>query len=478
MHLYASRPHMVDASPLPRTIADAARALREERTTSVALTRATIDRARALQPSLEAFVTIAEEPALAAAAKADDERARGIDRGPLHGIPLAVKDNIATADMPTTGCTHALDGWWPGRDATVVARLRQGGAIVVGKLALHELAFAPPDASSGFPRPRNPWDVARTPGGSSSGTGVAVAAGIVLGGLGSDTGGSIRLPAAHCGITGLQPSFGRVSLAGVIPGAWSLDVVGPMARSARDCALMLQATAGHDPADPASADAPVPDVVGDEDVDLRGTRIGLTRSGYLALPELEPEVRRAVLDAADVLGRAGAEIVDVEVPYLEAHAAYWTTLLTESFAAYGDDIRRHGERYGTSARRTLLGGILFDGSAHAHAERVRLLARAAYLDVMRSVDAILVPGCLYGAPPLEGWGSVTRMFQRPSVYALSTVVGAPALAVPCGLSREGLPVSVQILARPFDEATALRVGQAYQRATDWHLRAPSVTVAA
>ncbi len=474
MHLYASRPHMLDASSFPRTIADAARALREGRTTSVALTRATIDRARTLQDALGSFVTIAADPALAAATTADDEHARGIDRGPLHGIPLAVKDNIATADMPTTGCTKALDAWWPGRDATVVARLRRAGAVIVGKLALHELAFAPPDADSGFPRPRNPWDVTRTPGGSSSGTGVAVAAGIVLGGLGSDTGGSIRLPAAHCGITGLQPTFGRVSLSGVIPGAWSLDVVGPMARSARDCALVLQAIAGHDPADPASADVPVADVVGSEDADLRGTTVGLTRSGYLSLPELEPEVRSAVLEAAEVLARSGAEIVDVEVPYLEAHAAYWTTLLTESFAAYGDDIRRHGDRYGTSMRRTLLGGILFDGSAHVHAERVRTIARAAYLELMRTVDAILVPGCLYGAPALEGWGSVTRMFQRPSLYALSTVVGAPALAVPCGFSREGLPVGAQILARPFDEATALRVGQAYQRATDWHLRMPAV----
>ncbi len=465
---------VAEAVSRPRTIADAARSLREGQTTSVALTREALERSRALQPTLEAFVTLNEGPALEAAARTDAERAAGLDRGPLHGIPLAVKDNIATADAPTTGCTKTLDGWWAGRDATVVARLRQAGAVIVGKLALHELAFALPDPASGFPRARNPWDVARTPGGSSSGTAVAVAAGLVLGGLGSDTGGSIRLPAAHCGITGLQPSFGRVSLRGVIPGSWSIDVVGPMARSARDCALILQAIAGYDPADPASADVPPAEVPG-EDPSLAGIRIGLPRSGYFALAELDTGVKRAVLDAVEVLARAGAEVVDVEIPSFNvAHAAYWVTMLTEAFATYEDDLRRQAGRFGTSARRTLLSGCLFSASDLAYAGRVRAIARAGYLELMRSVAAIVTPGSLYVAPPLEGWGAQTRMFLRPSLYGLSSIVGAPALAIPCGLSREGLPIGAQILARPFDEAMTLRVGQAYQQATDWHLRAPAL----
>lgn len=365
------------------------------------------------------------------------------------------------------------EGWWSGRDATVVRRLKEAGAVIIGKLALDEFAFAPPDEGSGFPRPRNPWDPTRTPGGSSSGTAVAVAAGLVLGGLGTDTGGSIRLPAAYCGITGLQPSFGRVSNYGCVPDAFSLDVIGPLARTARDCALLLRVIAGREPGEPATADAPLDYLAGDEIGSLEGVRIGLPRVDFFTTPELQPEVKRAALDAVELMGRAGASVIDIEIPYLdEARAAYWLIMLAEGYAYHEADLRTRPHLYGANARRAILAGCLFTAADYIQAQRVRALATSAYLGAMAGVDVIVTPASLYVAPPLEGWGTVTRMFARPSFYGLSTVVGAPAMSVPCGFSQDGLPIGLQIMARPFDEAGVLRVGDAYQRLSNWHLRRP------
>src|ERR1700730_1599564 len=244
---------------IPPTIVAAGAALRSGQVSSVALTQELLARARATQDTVAAFIVITEEPALAAAQRADAELAAGRDRGPLHGIPLAVKDIIATADAPTTANSRVLDPTWGQRDdATVVRKLREAGAVLLGKLGLHEFAIGWPDPATGFRIPKSPWDMARTPGGSSSGTGAAIAAGLILGGLGTDTGGSIRGPAAHCGISGLKPTFGRVSKEGCVPLGYSLDNIGPMARTARDCALMLQVLAGFDPLDPCSVPVPVP----------------------------------------------------------------------------------------------------------------------------------------------------------------------------------------------------------------------------
>ena len=307
---------------LPQTIAEAGRWLRGRRITSAALTEALLDRARAAQETLGAFNAIAAEPARAAARAADADFARGVDRGPLQGVPLGIKDLIATRDAPTTANSRVLDpAWGDGRDATVVRRLRAAGAVLLGKLVLHEFATGWPDPATGFPVARNPWDPARTPGGSSSGTGAAVAAGLVLGGLGTDTSGSIRGPAAFCGISGLKPTFGRVSKEGCVPLGFSLDSIGPMARTARDCALLLQTLAGPDGADPCSVDAPVPDWSAGLDGTLAGLRVGVPQGYFFDAPELDGEVRAAVLEAIEALAGAGARIVHPALPHAAAGAS-------------------------------------------------------------------------------------------------------------------------------------------------------------
>src|SRR3984893_5674583 len=301
---------------IPPTIVAAGAALRSGQVSSVALTQELLARARATQDTVAAFIVITEEPALAAAQRADAELQSGKDRGPLHGIPLGIKDLIATADAPTTANSRVLDPAWGQRDdATVVRKLREAGAVLLGKLGLHEFAIGWPDPATGFRIPRNPWDIARTPGGSSSGTGAAIAAGLILGGLGTDTGGSIRGPAAHWGISPLKPTFGRVSKEGCVPLGYSLDNIGPMARTARDCALLLQVLAGYDPLDPCSAREPVPDMLANCTGSLAGVRIGLCRGYFFDGSDLNSEVRQAVLDPIDRLAAAGASVIDVPFPH-------------------------------------------------------------------------------------------------------------------------------------------------------------------
>jgi aspartyl-tRNA(Asn)/glutamyl-tRNA(Gln) amidotransferase subunit A len=268
----------IGMTELPQTIREAAAWPRERRISSAALTEALLERAHAAQERIGAFVTITDEAALAAARQADSDFARGTDRSPLQGVPLAIKDLVATADAPTTANSRVGDpGWGTRGDATVVRRLRAAGAVLLGKLTLHEFAAGWPDPDTGLPVARNPWDMTRAPGGSSSGTGAAIAAGLILGGLGTDTSGSIRFPASYCGISGLKPTFGRVSKEGCIPCGYSLDTIGPMARTARDCTLMLEVLAGYDPGDPSAANVPVPSYAGALDGPLAGHRIGVPR---------------------------------------------------------------------------------------------------------------------------------------------------------------------------------------------------------
>src|SRR6266498_740453 len=283
---------------VPVTITEAAEWLRSGRITATALTQALLERAHATQNTVCAFNTITDDAALAAAAQADADFAAGIDKGPLQGIPLAAKDIIATVDAPTTANSPNMDlAWGEGKDATVITKLREAGAVLMGKLGLHEYATGWPDPATGFRIPKNPWDLERSPGGSSSGTGAAIAAGLILGGLGTDTGGSIRGPASYCGISGLKQTFGRVSKYGCVPLGYSLDHIGPMARTARDCALMLQVLAGFDPLDPCTVAAPVPDMVASLDAGLNGVRIGIPRDYFFESSELNAEIKQAVLTA-------------------------------------------------------------------------------------------------------------------------------------------------------------------------------------
>lgn len=458
---------------LPLTIEETAAAYRAGTLTAVQVTTAILDRAARLQERLGAYITLSRDSALAAAVAADDRFARGVDDGPLQGIPLAVKDIIATADAPTTANSRVLDpAWGRGVDAPVVARLRAAGAVILGKTTAHEFACGEPDPSKGFPIPHNPWNVEHTSSGSSSGTAVAVAAGLALGGLGTDTGGSIRSPAAANGHTGLCVTHGRVPRTGVVPLADSMDSVGPMARSAYDCAVLLGAMAGHHPDDRSAARAAVPDYTAALTGSVDGVRIGVAREFLLDNPGLDPEVGDAVLAAVALLRDAGASTQDVVIPHLGlATSASLVTISAEAFAHHRTTLATRWYDYGCFTRPLLVRGALLSSGDHIRAQRVRTLFAGAVGWLLDEVDVVVTPTL---PAPAERMADVD--IDRPFVGRNSTrpwnFAGLPAAAVPCGFSASGLPLSMQIVGRPFAEATVLAVADAYQRLTDWHLRVP------
>ncbi|HEY3108023.1 MAG TPA: amidase [Chloroflexota bacterium] len=458
---------------LPTTIADAAAALRARELSALELTEALLARARAAQPALGAFIAFMDGPAGAAARQADADFARGADRGPLQGIPLGIKDIIATSDAPTTANSRVLDRAWGERpDATSVRKLREAGAVPLGKLTLHEFATGWPDPATGFQPARNPWNLGHSPGGSSSGTGAAVAADLIPAGLGTDTSGSIRGPAAYSGISGLKPTFGRVSKEGCVPLGYSLDNIGPMAHTARDCALLLQTLAGYDPADPCTVDRPVPDYAAALTGSLEGVRIGLPRAYFLDAPGLEAEVRDAVLAAAEAMGKAGARIVAASIPHAEIGSLACTiTIRSESYAYHERDLRERADLYGRHTRRVLQLGALFTAADFVQAQRVRALVRAEVAAALSTADVLLVPTMANLAASFRGYDPDRRL-TATGYTGLWNMTGNPALSVPGGFSASGLPIGLQIVGRPFDEATVLAVGDAYQRLTDWHARRP------
>jgi aspartyl-tRNA(Asn)/glutamyl-tRNA(Gln) amidotransferase subunit A len=468
-----SRPTMTDH--LPSNIAEAGEWLRSGRITSVGLTEELLARSKAAQDTIAAFITITDDAAIAAARGADAELAGRHDRGPLHGIPLGVKDILATVDAPTTANSRVLDPAWGQRDdATTVRRLREAGAVLLGKTGLHEFAIGWPDPETGFQIPRNPWDLARTPGGSSSGTGAAVAAGFILGGLGTDTGGSIRGPAAYCGISGIKPTFGRVSKAGCVPLGYSLDNVGPMARSVYDCALMLQVLAGFDPLDPCTVSVAVPDMLAGLDGSVHGLRIGVPHEHFLDVPELNAEVKQAVLAALDRLQAAGATIADVELPHAAiAQHAQRAIMLGEAYAYHELDLQTRSELYGKYTRQAIQQGALYTAADYVQAQRVRSFFRDEVARVLADVDVLVTPTALSVAPTFEGY-DVDAMRGLPSFMGMWNLTGLPALNICCGFSEERLPIGLQIIGKPFDEPMVFKIGDAYQRLTDWHTRRPRI----
>jgi aspartyl-tRNA(Asn)/glutamyl-tRNA(Gln) amidotransferase subunit A len=461
----------------PSTIVEAAAALRAGSVSSLELTRDLLARVNATQDSIGAFMTITEESALTAAEQADRDFKRGVDRGPLQGVPLAVKDLLATADAPTTANSRVLDPAWGHReDATSVRKLREAGAVILGKLVLHEFAIGAPDPGTGLRFARNPWSLSHMPGGSSSGTGAAVAARLIFGGLGSDTGGSIRGPASFCGISGLKPTFGRVSKEGCVPLSYSLDHVGPMARTMHDCALLLQAIAGYDPLDPGSAQRDVPDYAAALDGSLRGVRIGVPRAYFFDHPELNTEVRQAVLQAIDDCSRAGALVSDVDLPRAPlARVAQRAIMLSEAYAYHQADLASQPQNYGKHTRAQILQGSLYSAADYIQAQRVRSDIIREVREAMADVDVLMTPTSLTTASIFEGYDPDV-MRRSPSYFSLWNLTGQPAASVCCGFSQtgEGLPIGLQIIGKAWDEAMVLRVGDAYQQVTDWHTRAPAL----
>jgi aspartyl-tRNA(Asn)/glutamyl-tRNA(Gln) amidotransferase subunit A len=459
---------------LPITIQDAARALRARAVSSVELAQATIDRADALDEKLGTYLLRFDETALAAAAAADAELAAGIDRGPLHGIPLGIKDIIATDEGPTTAQSLILDPTWGDRgDAPVVARLRAAGGIVTGKTTTMEFACGMPDPDKPFPIPRNPWDLERWPGGSSSGTGSGVAAGLFLGGLGTDTGGSIRCPASFCGITGHKQTFGLVPKSGCTPLGTSLDHIGPMARSAWDCAAMLTVMAGPHPTDLTTVASEPVDYVAALDgsvAALSGMRIAVDRVHTLGRAIEDPLTASLFESALATLADAGATITEIEIPlYEELMDATMLTWPAETFSYHRADLQSRWPDYGGPTRMVMAAGALISSGDFMRAQRVRQAGRERILALLGDHDVIVTPTATVGAPLVDVDFATVIASVLTSIW---NATGFPAVSVPMGLGSEGTPIGLQIAGRPFGDATVLRVGDAYQRLTDHHLLLP------
>jgi aspartyl-tRNA(Asn)/glutamyl-tRNA(Gln) amidotransferase subunit A len=451
-------------------IADLAPRLARRELSPVDLCRALLARCERLEPRLNAFITLAPERILAEARAAEQELRSGRVRGPLHGVPVAVKDLCWTRGERTTGGSKVLGDFIPDEDAGVVARLRAAGAIVFGKTNTPEFAYGPLDRYH-YGVTRNPWDPGRFPGGSSMGAAVALAAGLVPGALGSDTGGSIRNPATWSSVTGLKPTYGRVPLRGVVPLATSLDHVGPMARSARDCALLLGGIAGHDPADPTSADVPVPDYAGALGRPLRGLRAAVPRRYFWdALPA---DIAAAVEDGFAELRRLGVELLDVEIPEWPAAAdAALVLIRCEAAAEYRSVLEKRGDELIPQVRERLEAGLATSAPDYVDALRAGQRLRSALARLFAQVDLLALPGRDQLAPLMDEGGHHSDGLSKRSFTSPLNIAGLPALTFPCGFSPEGLPIGLQLAGRAWDEPLLLRVADAYQQATDWHTRRP------
>ena len=453
-------------------IRQAAGLLARREVSPVELAQAHLERIGRLQPSLHAFLTVTAERALADARAAEEALKRG-EGGPLLGIPIALKDLFFTAGIRTTAHSRVLTDHVPAEDATVVARLRKAGMVLLGKLAMHEFATAGP-ATELAPAARNPWHTGYIPGGSSSGSGAAVAAGLCLAALGTDTGGSIRQPSSFCGIVGLKPTYGRVSRHGVIPLCWSLDHVGPMARTVEDAALVLQALAGPDPRDSTSSTQPVPDYAAALTGDVRALRVGLP--DYFFGPEggADREVLDAVNQAARELEGLGCRVVEVTIPGLRsARPAHSVIHGVEAYAYHAENLRRQRQNYGPRLRQRLLVGALFSGADYVRALRLRAAFRAELARVFEQVDLLATPTNPVTALPFEGLDP-RRQSRAHSFTGPFNLAGLPAASVPCGFSAAGLPIGLQLVGRPFEEATVLRAAHAYEQHAGWYQRHPPV----
>ena len=464
---------------LPLTITQAAAVLRAGEMSSVELTRAMFERADRLDSTLGVYLERMDASALQEAAQADADFAAGIDRGPLQGIPLGIKDIIATDNAPTTAQSLVLDPAWGDQgDAPVVARLRSAGAVITGKSTTMEFATGMPDAAKPFPVPRNPWNASHWPGGSSSGTGSGIAAGLFLGGLGTDTGGSIRGPAAYCAISGLKPTFGRVPKSGCVPLGFSLDHIGPMARSARDCAIMLQVIAGYDASDPTCQAVPVPDYMSALSGALAGTKIGIEREHHTRVAGVLPEAVDAFESAVGALADAGASTVEVTIPhYDEITFAGRVNSRCEGAAFHLVDLRNRWTDYGVHTRAAIASGVMYSAADVVQAQRVRRYGQQMIRELMRPFDVLITLSRGTGAPAIDGL-SFESYSTLPSFTSIWNALGMPALCIPMGFTSTGLPLSLQIVGKPFDEATVLRVGDAFQALTDWHLRVPPMAAPA
>jgi aspartyl-tRNA(Asn)/glutamyl-tRNA(Gln) amidotransferase subunit A len=468
------------ADLLELSLAQAARLVRTREVSPLELVDACLARIDAVDSRLAAYISVFADEARSVAKAADTMLRAGYDLGPLHGVPISLKDNVAVRGTRTTAGSKVLENWIPDHDATVTERLRRAGAILLGKLNMHEFAWGGTSDNPHYGAVRNPWNTERFPAGSSGGSGAAVAARMCYGAIGTDTGGSIRLPSAINGVVGIRPTYGRVSNHGIIPLAWSMDTAGPMTRTVEDCALMFGAIAGHDPKDPTTSRAPTSDYLADLGAGVDSLRIGVV-PGYF-FHHLQPPVHAAVMSALDTLKGLGAKIVDVDIDNIHGNISAQLTIESAEPSTYHQRwLREQPQDYGADVRTLLEVGEMLLATHYLQAQRYRTLLRNEFMAAFRKVDVFLCPTLPFTATRVGEMKVVIEngveedMLSAIMQYTgVPSLTGLPSLAVPCGFDPDGLPIGMQIIGKPFDEATLFRVGAAYQGVTDFHRRAPTL----
>jgi aspartyl-tRNA(Asn)/glutamyl-tRNA(Gln) amidotransferase subunit A len=469
---------MAQSDLLTLTIAQAAPKLERGLLSPVDLVEATLQRIGVVDKQLNAYITVCDQQARGAAQAVERLIRSGYYLGPLTGIPIALKDNIYTRGIRTTAGAKILADFVPDEDATVTARLRRAGAIIVGKTNMHEFAWGGTTDNPHYGTCRNPWNPERFPAGSSGGSGAAVAARTCLGALGTDTGGSIRLPSAVNGIVGIRPTIGRVSNYNVVPLAWTMDTVSPMTRTVEDCLTVFEVIAGYDPLDQHSAQVPLSDYRVEMGRGMRGLRVGLIRD--YSLTHVQRAVGDAVRDALETMQRLGAQIEEIPMPSIHGNISAQLTIESCEPSTYHQEwLRTRPQDYGEDVRTLLEMGEMYLATHYLQAQRYRSVLRKEFLAGFTRVDVFVTPTLPFTATPCGATEVVIENDQKENMLSaimqftgVPSLAGLPALSLPVGFDPDGMPVGMQIIGRPFDEGMLFRIGHAYQGATDWHTRAP------
>lgn len=457
------------------TISEAMLFLSRREISAEELSAAYLSQIERLNPTLNAFITVMRpgEPGQGVERSRNPRRQ---SKGELAGIPIAVKDLFEVEGILTTGGSKIFSDYVPRQDAHVISKLKAAGAAIIGKTNMHEIALGVTGANPHYGACRNPWDVTRITGGSSSGSAAAVAVGMCLGALGTDTGGSIRIPAALCGVVGMKPTYGRVSLRGVIPLSWNLDHAGPMARTVRDVALLLQVIAGYDPLDPVCVNLPVDNYLETIDQGVQGWRVALADGEYSA--DSDVEVLAAVEDAAKIFEQSGAVVTKTDVSFLgEASLANGLMVQADAAAYHRQRLAEHPDWFGEDVRQRLQTGAAYSSTEYALARRTQVEMRRKLEYFFADYDILLTPTTSIPAPPVEGTDAVEQARRLTRFTAPFNLTGLPALSLPCGFTSGGLPIGLQIIGRAWGEARVLQAGHSYEQATEWHTRHPVLCVA-
>ncbi|NYT66271.1 aspartyl/glutamyl-tRNA amidotransferase subunit A [Alcaligenaceae bacterium] len=462
------------------TLAQAATAVKKKEVSPVDLVQACLARIEAVNEKTNAYISVFADEATKVAKASEIMIMAGHDLGALHGVPISLKDNIALKGHRTTAGSKVLADWHPQQDATVTQRLRGAGAIFLGKCNMHEFAWGGTSDNPHYGAVRNPWDTNKFPAGSSGGSGVAVAARTCYGSIGTDTGGSVRLPAAINGIVGIRPTYGRVSNHGVIPLAWSMDTAGPMTRTVEDCAIMFNAIAGYDPKDPVSALHPLVDYTSDLHLDIKGLRIGVVPNYFFS--HLQSAVLDNVTAALKTFESLGAMIMDIPIANIEGNISAQLTIESVEPSAYHQKwLRERPDDYGDDVRALLDVGELLLGTHYVQAQRYRALLREEFLEAFKRVDVFICPTLPFTATDVGAMKVVIENGEEEDMLSaimqftgIPSLTGLPSLNIPCGFDDAGLPVGLQIIGKPFDEATLFRIGAQFEAMTKFYTQAPTI----